>query len=251
MNGRTDGGDGLVRINGVALWRQIADRIRQSIGNHEYDETGMIPPETELAERFGVNRHTVRAAVAALSREGVLRSERGRGTFVVRQELYSFPISRRTRFSEGLGEQARVFDGDLLETCEEPASAKLAERLGLEAGARVIRVETVRRADGVALSRSSSWFPSERFAGISEAFLATRSVTAAFRKLGLHDYVRKHTDVTASHAMPDDCKALGLSPGAIVLIARSLNTDLDGVPVQYAVTRFAADRVRISIDSEA
>ena len=35
-----------------------------------------------LAERYGVNRHTVRSAISALVQEGVLRAEQGRGTFV-------------------------------------------------------------------------------------------------------------------------------------------------------------------------
>ncbi|WP_425283276.1 phosphonate metabolism transcriptional regulator PhnF [Martelella endophytica] len=237
----------LERVNGVALWRQIADSIRQSIASGEY--SGTIPPETLLAERFGVNRHTVRAAVSALSREGVLRSERGRGTFIIRQDSYVFPISRRTRFSEGLSEQARVFDGALLGADQEMADAALARRLSLEAGAPVIRLETLRRADGIALSRATSWFPAGRFAGIADAYREEGSITRAFRRLGLADYVRRETEVTASHASPDDCLALGLSAGAIVLVAQSLNTDLDGVPVQYAVTRFAADRVRLAMDT--
>lgn len=249
MDGNISRDEALVRVNGVSLWRQIADRIRQSIANGTYDNTGMIPAETHLAEQFGVNRHTVRAAVSALSREGVLRSERGRGTFIVRQDRFTMPISRRTRFSEGLSAQARVFGGDILEEAEEVADVRLADRLALEPGAAVFRIETVRRADGVALSRASSWFPAARFPGFPAAYRKTGSVTRAFATLGLQDYVRKQTEVTASHASPEDCRALGLSPGAIVLVAQSLNTDLDGVPVQYAATRFAADRVRLSLDT--
>ena len=59
------------RQTGVALWRQIADLIRLSISNGDYDQTGMAPPETVLAGQFGVNRHTVRSALAALADEGL------------------------------------------------------------------------------------------------------------------------------------------------------------------------------------
>ena len=93
------------RKNGVALWRQIADRIRGEIAAGDHDETGMLPPEMALAEKFGVNRHTVRSAIAALASEGILEPVQGRGTMIARKERLSFPISRRTRFTEGIGDQ--------------------------------------------------------------------------------------------------------------------------------------------------
>ena len=68
------------RQTGVALWRQIADRMRLAINNGDFDETGMMPPETVLAGRFGVNRHTVRSAMAALAEEGIVRPIQGIGT---------------------------------------------------------------------------------------------------------------------------------------------------------------------------
>ena len=63
------------RRSGIALWRQIADRIRLAIGSGEFAER--LPPEMALAERFKVNRHTVRGAIAALVQEGVLGPSRG------------------------------------------------------------------------------------------------------------------------------------------------------------------------------
>lgn len=87
------------RQTGVALWRQIADRIRLAISNGDYDATGMVPPETVLAGEFGVNRHTVRSALAALAEEGLVRAVQGRGTMIERKERVSYPISKRTRFT--------------------------------------------------------------------------------------------------------------------------------------------------------
>ena len=95
--------DSLVqRQSGVALWRQIADRIRAAIAGGDYDATGRVPPETVLAAQFGVNRHTVRSALAALAQEGIVRPVQGIGTMIERKERLNFPISRRTRFIEGL-----------------------------------------------------------------------------------------------------------------------------------------------------
>ncbi len=235
------------RQKGVALWRQISDRIRANILAGLYDKTGMVPAETALAEEFGVNRHTVRAALAALAQEGIVRAAQGRGTMITQRDKFDFPIGRRTRFSEGIGEQARDLKGILLSSAREIASADLVRCLKLTPGDEVLRLDGIRKADGRAVSRSTMWFPAERFAGIDTAFAETGSITRALSRCGVDDYVREVTEISAVHAEPDDVVHLELTPGAIVLVTRALNTDPAGCPIQYAVTRFPADRVQFTI----
>ncbi|WP_183993152.1 phosphonate metabolism transcriptional regulator PhnF [Rhizobium wenxiniae] len=237
------------RQNGVALWRQIADRIRTAIAGGDYDDTGKVPPEMVLAAQFGVNRHTVRSALAALAQEGIVQAMQGRGTLILRKERLNFPISRRTRFSQGIGDQAREKEGILLASSDEAATVDLAARLKLPVGARLIRLETLRKADRRPVSRATTWFPADRFAGIADAYQDSGSITAAFAAVGLPDYVRASTEITAVHADNDDLSSLELSPGAIVLVTRALNVDPDGVPVQYAVSRFPADAVQFTIEN--
>ena len=237
------------RQNGVALWRQIADRVRTSIDNGEYDHSGMVPPELVLAEQFGVNRHTVRSALAALGQEGIVRAVQGRGTLIERRQRLNFPISKRTRFTAGVGGQGRELQGLLLSFDSEPASETIATHLCLATGTPVIKLEALRKVDGVPVSRSTSWFPGDRFAGIAEAYRRSESITKAFAELGLADYIRTSTEISATHAEPSEITDLELSPGAIVLVTKALNTDLDGVPVQYAITRFPADRVHFTIEN--
>ena len=122
------------RQTGVALWRQIADRIREAISRGVYDETGMVPPETVLALQFGVNRHTVRSALAALAQEGIVRAVQGRGTLIERKERLNFPITRRTRFTAGIGDQAREMRGLLLAHAEEEAGIDIARQLKIAPG---------------------------------------------------------------------------------------------------------------------
>lgn len=239
----------LQRQTGVALWRQIADRIREAISSGAYDETGMVPPETALALQFGVNRHTVRSALAALAQEGIVRAVQGRGTLIERKDRLNFPISRRTRFTDGIRDQARETRALLLGHAEEAADSEVARWLHMEQGTPMIRLEMVREADKRPVSRATSWFPAARFAGIGEAYRTAGSITKAFAALGLSDYVRATTEITAAHADSGDIADLGLAPGAILLITKAMNTDLEGVPVQYSISRFAADRVQFTIEN--
>ncbi len=237
----------VLRRSGVALWRQIADRIRLAIASESLGRDGRLPPEQALAARFKVNRHTVRSAIAALVREGVLRAEQGRGTFIAKRRRLSYPITARTRFSTGLSGQATDRRSFLLDHVVEPAGPRLASALELAPDAPVIRLEMLSEADGRPVSRATAWFDADRFAGFAEAYAETRSVTASFARFGVADYLRQSTVVSARHADAGDLADLKLSPGAIVLVAVAVNIDPAGKPIQFAETRFAADLVELSV----
>lgn len=240
----------LERRTGIALWRQVADQIRQSV------LTGLspnerLPPEIELATRFGVNRHTVRAAIAALEKEGTVRAEQGRGTFLNDRKRLTYPIGRRTRFSSGLENQAQIRSGKLLSSQAIPAPPRVSQALGLPAQTAVVELSTLSMADSVPISAATSWFDATRFGSIASLYAETGSITASLRLLGVEDYTRKSTAVEARHASTEDLDLLALSPGAIVLMTRAVDIDPAGLPVLYGESRFAADRVELLIDTGA
>ncbi len=147
---------------GVALWRRIADEIEQSIAQGTFKAGTRLPAETEIAERFGVNRHTVRRAIAALAERGLVRAERGSGTYIEADRI-AYPIRRRTRFSEIIGGAGHAVGGRLIASGIEKADSEIAKRLKLKPGAPVIRMERIRQADGVPIVTSTTWLPADRF----------------------------------------------------------------------------------------
>lgn len=236
------------RSGGIAMWRQIADTIRHQIAAGEFATEMALPAEAALAERFGVNRHTVRAAISALVSEGLLQAERGRGTFVRRRERLRFPIGRRTRFSTGFAEQADQLEADILDASETEANEQIAAALGLDAGTPLVRLDMLYRADGVPVSLACNLFPLPRFEQLEAAVRESHSITAGLARCGVADYLRRSTTLTARHADNSDSTLLMLSPGAIVLHAEAINVDEGGTPIQHIRTRFAADRVELTVE---
>ena len=235
------------RHSGVSLWRQIADRIRVSIADGEFRETGRLPPAFDLAERFGVNRHTVRAALAFLAEEGLVESIQGHGTVITGGRQLTLPISKRTRFSAGVGDQASSVTTHLLRSSELQASTEVAAQLQIAPDQLVIEVEEAGHVDGRPVSCSHHFFPADRFPDIASHIAATGSITRAFAACGLPDYLRQSTEVSARHADARERELMHLSPGAIVLETRAVNTDLEGRPVQCSRTRFSADRISLKV----
>lgn len=232
---------------GVALWRRIADDVRLDIIGGKLEQGAKLPSEAELAERFSANRHTVRRALAVLAEEGVVRAEQGRGTFVDEARRLSYRIGRRTRFSEGLAGQTRGTKGVLLGRSEETASAGVARALGLRVGAKLVRLETLTLADGRPLSRGTSWFAKARFAGIAEAYGETGSITRALSGFGVDDYVRQSTRISARYATAEETRDLKLAPGRVLLVTEIVDADAADQPIQYALTRFPAERMELVV----
>src|SRR5215208_1669532 len=131
--------------SGVALWRQVADGIERGIADGRFVAGEKLPGETEIAETHRVNRHTVRRALAALAERGLVRAERGSGTYVEAPRI-AYPLRSRTRFSENIGAGGREARGQLIDHAFEDADRVMAKRLALKIGAQLIRIETVRFA---------------------------------------------------------------------------------------------------------
>lgn len=234
------------RGDGISLWRRIVDDIETAIARGTYVRGERLPAEHDLAETFGVNRHTVRRAIAVLTERGILRATRGSGTFVEQMPL-TYPITQRTRFSEIVSKQEREPGGELVGSVVEPASEDVAAALALQPGTSVLRMESLRRADGVPICLSVGWLPAERVPDFDLVFAATRSITRALATFGITDYRRVSTRVSGTIANPRDEQMLELAPGRSILVVESLNADPAGRPIQFTRARFAADRVTIEL----
>lgn len=232
---------------GVALWRQIADAIRLDIVGGKLANGDRLPTEALLAERFSANRHTVRRALAVLAEEGVVAAEQGRGTFVRSIRRLSYPIGKRTRFREGLKGQAATLTSTSISDRIENASAQVAEALGLKPGAKVVRTEGMSMADGVPISRSTTWLSYRRFPDFATRINALQSTTLVYGSYDIPDYSRASTRISARHADVEETRSLNLAPGAIVLVSEAVDVDPQGEPLSYALTRFPAERMELVV----
>ena len=52
------------------LWQAISNALREDMAEGRYRPGDKLPTEAELAERFGVNRHTIRHAISVLVEMG-------------------------------------------------------------------------------------------------------------------------------------------------------------------------------------
>ena len=125
----------------------------------------------------------MRRALEELSRDGLVRVEQGRGSFVA-EDVLDYAVEARTRFSEWIRKHNKEPSGQVLQLREIPSDQRVAAGLALRAGSRVVLLERLGFADDLPVSLTRHYFPATRLQGMLEALRASPRVTDALRAVG-------------------------------------------------------------------
>jgi GntR family phosphonate transport system transcriptional regulator len=190
----------------------------------------------------------VRRALAALAARGFVRAERGSGTYVETARL-RYPIRSRTRFSEIVDAAGREPGGRLLRSGIEEAEPEIARRLALAPRTAVIRLDILRSVDRVPVSAATTWLPADRAAAAGRIYRQTRSLTRTLARIGIADFRRHSTWISAAVAEAADAARLRLAPGRPLIVVDSTDVTADGQPILTTRARLAADRIELVIET--
>ncbi|ENN88279.1 transcriptional regulator, GntR family [Rhizobium freirei PRF 81] len=110
----------LIRNNPVAMYLQIADRLRVEIAEGTYEPSGRLPSESQIMARFNVSRVTVRLALEQLDKEELIERRKGKGTFVagkqVRHQIDTLRSFHESLKVQGFNATMRIIDLTAIET---------------------------------------------------------------------------------------------------------------------------------------
>jgi GntR family phosphonate transport system transcriptional regulator len=206
-----------------------------------------LPSERVLAERFAVNRHTVRRAIEELIDAGVLERQRGKGTQVVNASI-DYPIHKGTCFTRTLENLGKRTESRAIRKTVVRADEEVATELKVDQGAAMVRIELLRLADSVPLLVATHFFPQATVGDVFERYQGG----------SIHSFLREHCDlklereeslVSAGLPEGDDAFLLCMPRWQPVLRVKSVNVDvLTKRPVEFCITRFRADRIQLRMN---
>jgi len=229
-----------------ALWSAIAATLQAEIGAGQLRPGDQLPTEAALAQRFGVNRHTVRRALADLAEAGQVHARRGAGVFVTARPT-DYPLGQRVRFHQNLTAAGRVPGRRILSLMTRRADATEAGALHLRIGNPVHACEGLSLADGAPIALFRSIFPAQRLPDLPLYLTETGSVTQALARHGVTDYTRASTRLRAQIADAAQAAHLQTRPGSALLESVAINHDPQGQPVEYGITWFAGEKVTLTV----
>lgn len=232
----------------LPVYIQIANQLRHNIEAAIYAVGDRLPTEAELSQQFAVNRHTLRRAVEVLRQEGLVRVDRGRGTFVTAAPI-TLSIGQRVRYNDMLKAQGITPTKQTLRITELAADRTLANHLEIELGTSVVLFERLSLADGVPLSLASSYFPAQRLPEILTRCEQYQSISKLLHQEYGFDHIRRRTQISARVVQPRDARLLQVPLQSPILLTESINVNQEGAVIEYGVSRFRSDRMELVFEN--
>jgi GntR family transcriptional regulator len=234
----------------MPLHSQLETTLRRLIEQGQIQPGSILPGELELAAQLGVSRHTVRHALGALTNEGLLRRERGRGTTVVTSTppriierslstFYAFAWETRAR---GAIQQSYVLERKVL-----LADAEFAQRLAVPVGTEIERFVRLRTADEDPLVLETAYLPRELSESLDRSVLEQASIYDELeRQHGLR-ITRARESIRPIVLSRPVARLLRASAGAPAFLVER-TTWADRGPIEWQESIVRGDRYLYSVD---
>jgi GntR family phosphonate transport system transcriptional regulator len=235
------------RRTGITIWRQIEQALRSDILSGQLQHR--LPNEAALAERFNVNRHTVRQAVKSLADDGLVDIRHGSGTFVC-DDMLDYQVGRRSRLAHSVAGARRIGTSRVLSWNAMPATQEIAQLLDLATGADVLCIESLDLVDNKIIGVCSQYFPLPRFAGLGALYAHSGVTHLALAQFGVWQFQRRMSRVTARVPDKQLAQQLGQSVSLPILHVDTVYVDGDGVAIEYGISRFCSAAVQVVIEPD-
>jgi len=205
-----------------------------------------LPPETELASRFGVSRSTVRKVLDRLAQRGLITKWPGKGSFVSSQRLSMSPTSlsfSAQMIADGYTVKTRVLSREVI-----PVPDYVARFLGLSPQGKVIHFRRLRMLDGEPVAIHGTFLAYLEYDKITaEELERTNSLSHAMEWATGVRVVSSRDVLSVVRANSEDAALLNIPPHSPVVSIRGVGQTESGTPVRYTEAIYRSDRFEFTV----
>lgn len=234
------------RASPVPIYHQIMEGLIAKIRSGEILPGQLLPSETEISRALGISPMTARQAMNGLVTQGLIRRQRGVGSFVLPRRM-DHPLESMVGFTEDMKERGLEPRSHILRVERAAPPVEALPYFSVEMHERIIRVKRVRFANEQPVGLHDAYV-----AGVDFDREALERVGSLYILLGQAGVRLAECEETLSAVAADREAAtlLAVPQGAPLLRATRYTWDERGEFVEYVVALYRADlyqyRVRLS-----
>jgi GntR family transcriptional regulator len=144
----------------IPIYCQLEEIIRKKIINKEIKSGENIPSENQLCRQHLISRMTVRRAIGDLIKEGLLYTERGKGTFVAKP-IVKRDLSILTSIISDMRKAGYKVIVKVLDLKVVSASKEIANKLEITTKNKIIVIERLKLIENKPFFLEKSFLPYE------------------------------------------------------------------------------------------
>jgi len=233
----------LKRNHPLPLYVQLSDTLRADIHAQRLPPHAQLPSERELCSRYNVSRMTVRQALIDLTREGLIYSRVGKGTFVSAPKIDQ-QLKTLTGFSQEMSSRGSRTSSQVLEARVFSADPEIAQMLHIPIDSEVVQLSRVRLADQVPLALETVRLPHRLVPNLLRHDFSTESLYDVLEREYNYRLTRAEQTIEAALANPRDAALLQLVPPVAVLIMERLTFTDQDILIEHVQSTYRGDRYK-------
>ncbi|MBI4844352.1 MAG: GntR family transcriptional regulator [Nitrospirae bacterium] len=140
------------------LYVQLYELLKGKIESGEWKVDTQIPTEEDLCKIYEISKATVRLAISEMVRQGYLRRQQGKGTFVCKRVIPE-GLSMLTSFKELMLEAGVVFETKVLAQTVMMPTDEINLKLDVHDDAHVIYLKRLRLVDNEPVLLQETYIP--------------------------------------------------------------------------------------------
>jgi len=233
----------IVRSSPLPLYYQLKRILLRHIQDGHIIPGEAIASETELQERYGVSRITVRRALGDLASEGYISRQPGRGTFVLQPKLQD-RSERLGGFSDNLSAQGFEVEWQILQYGMRPAPSSVARKLGVDESQPLLYFQRLVYADCEPIMLATVYVNVGEGITFTREELDSDSIYLLLeRKYGIVVH-RADRTIEATLALEEEAQLLHIKPNTPMLLVRFVAYGQQGQRVAFVKALYRGDRYK-------
>lgn len=235
------------RASPVPFYFQLRKALSEEIAYGRWQPGDRLPSEPDICRHFDVSRTTVRQALAELEGEGIIRKDKGRGTFVAVPRTSSWFLQSSHGFFDEAKREGHEVISHVMRAEVAPLSGWACDALELPEGEPGVVLERLRWVDRRVVMFVETYLP-KRFAEIIlDADLERGSLYGTLEaQMGCRVASGRRV-VEATTAKDTMATLLEVAPGNPLLYVESVSYNEAREPFECYRAWHRADRTKIQV----
>ncbi|WP_088809805.1 MULTISPECIES: trehalose operon repressor [Listeria] len=218
---------------------QIYEDLKTKIINNEYQQ--QLPSESQLTEKYGVSRNTIRRAIDSLISDGLVVSKKGKGVFVLENRSFEFAINGLESFQEVMVRTKENFQTDVALFEHMIADEQLANKSGFAPNTVLTHIKRVRSLQNERIILDVNYFARELIPGLTPEIAQKSIYTFIEKELAIEIGIAKK-NIVIERATADDYEHLDMLDFDLVAVVHNFVYLQNGVLFEYTQSRHRPDR---------